>query len=127
MWLWRVVSFGGLLLAGLQCINLFVSTAQVENKSERPLTRVAVLVDEASVELGDFPPGETRFVFLPRRGDATFRIRFSAGGGEFTQCSEYVEESTYHVYVAVGPDLAADCRAQVRMLSRKFVALEMVR
>jgi hypothetical protein len=116
----------GLLLAGAELQNLFWSTARVENLSGRPLERVAVLVDDAVRELGALPPGHARFVVLPRRGDATFRLRFTAGGGEFLQCGESVDGGMYHVRVTVQPSLLADCRAELGPLRRSMVK-EMLR
>jgi len=121
------VSFGGLLLAGPQCINLFYSTAQVENQSGRPIEAVAVVVGGVSRELGNLPPGKSRFVLLPGQGDATFRLRYSAGGGQFTQCSEYVEDAQFHVHAVIEPSLMAECHAGLRVFSRKFVLWEMLR
>jgi len=82
---------------------------------------VTLLVDDTALELGAFSPGQSRFVLLPMRGKATFRIRYSVGGGEFTQCSESIASNRYHVYAAVQPSLMADCHAERRIFARRFV------
>jgi len=126
-WLWWVAGFGGLLLAGPQCVNLFRSTAQIENQSGRPIEAVAIIVSGVPQELGNLPPGKSRFVLLPRRGDATFRLRYTAGGGQFTQCQEYVEDGMYHIRAVIEPNLMAECHSEIQLVSRQFVFWEMLR
>lgn len=126
-WLWWAAGFAGLLLAGLQFINLIRSTAQIENRSRRPIERVAVVVAGVPQELGNLPPGKSRFILLPRRGDSTFRLRYTAGGGQFTQCSEYVQDVMFHIRALIEPNLMAECNSELRVVSREFVFWEMLR
>ncbi len=122
-----MVGLGGLLLAGPQWINLFRSTAQVINQSGQPIQSVAVVVEGVSQELGSLPPGRSRFVLLPRKGDATFHLRYTAGGGQFTQCSEYVQDDMFHVHAVIQPNLLAECHAELRLVARQLVFWEMMR
>ncbi len=124
---WLAVLVLVLLPAGLQFQNLFWSTARVENHSGRPLSAVELLVDDAQVGLGDMAPNAARFVRLPKRGDATFRVRFSVGTASFTQCSEYVEDQMYHVRVMIESNLMADCRAEMPLFFERNMLSEMLR
>lgn len=127
---WRVVAPICLILLvfiGIQFQNFLWSTARVENHSGRPLARVELRVDDATVQLGDLPDGATRFRRLPKRGDATLQVRFSAGGGDFTRCSEYVEGSMYHVRITIDRNLMADCRAELDAPFRRIMLLEIFR
>ena len=82
---------------------------------------------DATVQLGDLLDGASRFHRLPKRGDATLQIRFSAGGGDFTQCSEYEEDAMHHVRITIDGNLMAECRAELDAPFRRIMLLEMIR
>jgi hypothetical protein len=125
-WLGLVAACAFLLLAGIQLQNLMWSTARVENHSGRPLTGVSLHLGRDSVELGALPPNKARFVRLPA-GEASLQVQFSAGGATFTQCNEYVEKDMFYVLVVIGPNLMADCQAQLNAPFRRFMLWEMIR
>jgi hypothetical protein len=115
----------GLLLVvfavALQLQHLVCSTARLKNESSQLLSDVLVRVGDAVVPVGDLSPGRSKFVWLPRGGEATFSVEFSSAGQKHRDCSEYVEGEMYHVRATVSSALTLSCSAELGLFSRIMV------
>lgn len=61
------------------------------------LADVKILVDSDVIELGDLRRGESRFMFLPNDGPATYSITFLADNYTRTACEVDIEGTKNHV------------------------------
>lgn len=107
-----------LVVFGPNFLWLSRSTARITNDSGRELRDVRAEMAGADVLVGVVGPGQSRFVFLPQTGDATFHVSFVADGEPLSGCQEYVEGSMFHVVVAIGQDLAANCDVDMPLFDR---------
>jgi hypothetical protein len=78
-------------------------------------------VGDLVVPVGDLAPGQSRFLWLPRTGNATFFVEFATGGQQRKGCSEYVEGEMYHVRATVSAALAVSCSAELGVFSRVMI------
>lgn len=104
-----------------QLQHLVCSTARLKNESSHLLSDVLVRVGDAVVPVGDISPGRSKFVWLPRGGEATFSVEFSSVGRKHKDCSEYVEGEMYHVRATVSSALGLSCRTELGVFSRIMV------
>lgn len=115
-----------IVLAGAaQVQHVLWSTARIENATTTRLDHVTILVDDASLTIGSIPPRRARFVRLPKRGDAAFRVRFAAHETLHEGCSEYVEGEMYHVRVTVSGPFAIVCTTELGLVTKRPMLLEM--
>jgi hypothetical protein len=118
----RLIVAVGLILVAVattfQLQHLVWSTARLENKSPYLLSDVRVRLDDAMVPDSDISPGRSRFVRLPKRGEATFSVEFSSAGEQHQDCVEYVEGEMYHVRATVSSTLAVSCTAEPGIFGR---------
>jgi len=80
------------------------STARITNAGTAPLKAVTVYVDDTARLVGTLAPGESDFIFLPKKGDATYRVLYLSESGIRSACNEYVEESMYHIETRLAGD-----------------------
>jgi hypothetical protein len=73
------------------------------------------------VPVGDIYPGRSKFLWLPRGGEATFSVEFSTAGQKHKDCSEYVEGEMYHVRATVSAALAVSCSTELGVFSRMMI------
>ncbi len=111
---------------GFQLQHLAWSTARVKNESPHLLSEVLVRVDDATVRIGDIAPGRSRFVRLPKRGDATLSVEFSSVGHKRKGCAEYVEGEMYHVRVTVSSALAVSCSTELGVFTHRLMLFELL-
>ncbi|HEY3326413.1 MAG TPA: hypothetical protein VGK14_04515 [Novimethylophilus sp.] len=116
-----------LALALAQFQHLIWSTATIANDSGKDLEPVEIVVDDAVVNVGRIGAGQSRFVILPDRGDATLSIRFRVADRQYKGCGEYVEGSMYHVRVKIDQPLNVHCTPRLGFLiASKPVLFEML-
>jgi hypothetical protein len=114
-----------LILIGFQLQHLLWSTARVNNGSVHVLSELMVRVDDATIFIGNLSPGDSRFVRLPQRGEATFSVEFSSGERKYKACAEYVEGAMYHVRVDIAANSTVSCETQLGVLTRRIMLLEL--
>ena len=113
-------------MIGFQLQHLAWSTARMKNESPHLLSEVLIRVDDATVRIGEVLPGQSRFVRLPKRGDATFSVEFSALGNRHKGCAEYVEGEMYHVRVSVDSALAVSCSTELGVFTHRIMLFELL-
>jgi hypothetical protein len=114
------------LAAGFQLQHLAWSTARIENDSVHRLSGVIVRVDGATVPIGVIPAGGSRFIRLPKRGEASLSVEFSALGEKHQGCAEYVEGEMYHVRLGISPELEVSCIAELGVLTSRIMLFELL-
>ncbi len=101
-----------LVVLGLFILCLFApnvlwlshSTARITNAGREPLKAVTVNVDNTARLVGTLAPGESDFIFLAKKGDATYRVLYLSESGIRSAYNEYVEGSMYHVETHLAGD-----------------------
>ncbi len=112
------------LLCCVFLLNLFwlgFSTARIVNGETESIHSVIVHVNEKETELGDLAPGEHRFIFLPKSGDATFTVTYRKGAESELVCSDYVEGEMYHVEVRLQGTNTSRCSVSLPLFSELFI------
>ena len=102
------------------------STARIDNMAEEQLSDVRVLIDETVVPVGSIGAKGTRFITLPKKGDATLTIAFTVEGTPHEGCREYVESEMYHVRVSISPTFDIQCSTELGLSTRRLMILEML-
>jgi len=102
-------------------IWLVKSTAYISNRSSKALNFLSVHVDDKSVQLGKLMPDETRFIFLPRSGDATFELSYVKGGKLIFSCRQYIESEMYNVKSVINDSDSPDCSTDSPFINELFI------
>ncbi len=109
----------GFLLA----MNLFwfgYSTTRVQIGGPG-LAQVTLRINEEVIELGDLRRGESRFMFLPKHGDAIYSITFQDNGHEQAACELEIQEVRQHVETMLRPGSESSCVVSEPMFSGLLV------
>ena len=117
-----------LILAGVSCaLNLLwlrYSSARVV-VGQRGVASVTVQVDGEVIELGNLRRGESRFLFLPKRGGSslgsTFSVSFMGDEVQTLVCTLDIELSMQHVDVVLYHDIGSTCAVSSPILSELIV------
>lgn len=88
-----------LLIIGILAVFSFIpnliwlvnSTARITNIGENILSSVTVYVDDKKINLGELTSGKSRFILLPKSGDATYKVSYAKGSSAESVCQEYEE------------------------------------
>ncbi|MGB5607130.1 MAG: hypothetical protein WBN51_11460 [Gammaproteobacteria bacterium] len=102
-------------------IWLAKSTARITNGGTVMLSSVIVDVDDKETKLGDLHPGESRFILLPKSGDATYKVNYEKGGYSESVCQEYVESEMYHVETILESSHDSGCAVSLPLFSELFI------
>ena len=97
------------------------STTRVTNEGTTTLIAVRVDVDEEQVELGSLDPGESRLIFLPKSGDATYSVYYENGEISKSTCKEYVGQDMYHVETKLEDSKGLNCLVSLPFFSELLV------
>ena len=119
----RILFFFGLLscvfLPNLLWLNF--STARILNGEPTSIDIVIVHVNQKTIALGSLEPGEHRFLFLPKSGDATFFVTYRKGSESERACTGYVEGDMYHVEAQLMGADTSRCSFSLPLLSELFI------
>jgi len=110
----------GFLLA----INLFwfaFSTTRIQIAGPG-LADVKLQVGDEVIELGDLRRGESRFMFLPKHGDANYSITFREETNVLTACSLEIQEVKQHIEARLRPGSESNCTVSEPMFSDLMVS-----
>lgn len=107
-------------------IWLGYSTARITNGGTDTLITVVVHVDEKETNLGDLPPGKSRFIILPKSGDAGYRISYEIRAHSKSACGEYVEGEMYHVETILESSQGSKCMVSITPLISDLFTLKMI-
>lgn len=120
----------GALLLVAQLQHLWWSTARVENHSGQTLDGVVAVVENGRetrrIELGRLEAGDVRFVRLPKMGEASFSLAFSALPATGNDCRIYVEGDMYNVRATVLPGPRTRCDYGRVLFTWKPILFEML-
>lgn len=97
------------------------STSRVLNKDKDTISSVTVHVNEKQTEIGDLLPGESRFIFLPKLGDATYKVTYDDETNSRTICVDYVESEMYHMETVIRSPKISECNSSLPLLSELFI------
>ena len=97
------------------------STAHITNGGTVTLSSVTVDVDGKETKLGKLHPGESRFILLPKSGDATYRVNYGKAEYPESVCQEYVESEMYHVETILESSHDSGCAVSLPLLSELFI------
>ncbi len=117
-----LLSLAAIIVLGPNLIWLASSTARVENRTSRGLAGVRLQTGQQDVVIGSVPSGDSRFVFLPVRGESTLQVHYSFNGEDRTGCQEYVEQSMYHVEAVIDADGEIACRTSLALTGRLLLS-----
>ena len=110
----------GIIIVGFGVPNLLWlgnSTLRIENNGDELLSSIIVYVDEKETKLSDLKPGQSRFIFLPKSGEATVIITYIVGEKPGTTCHEYIENGMYHVEVDINNLNNGKCKVSLPIAS----------
>jgi len=102
-------------------IWLAKSTARITNGGTFTLSSVIVYVDDKETKLGELHPGESRFILLPKSGDATYKVTYGKGGFSESVCQEYVESEMYHMETILESSHDSGCAVSLPLFSELII------
>ncbi|MGB5474255.1 MAG: hypothetical protein WBQ78_12355 [Gammaproteobacteria bacterium] len=97
------------------------STARITNGGTDAISSVIVHVDDKKTKLGDLLPGESRFIFLPKSGDATYKVSYGDENNSESVCEEYVEGNMYHMETVLESSQGSGCEVSLPLFSEVFI------
>ena len=100
------------------------SSAVIHNVGAEALTLRLVLLDEATdrmIEVGELPPGASRFLWIDPVGEATLVVEVQDGGEWLRHCANYVELGMYRVEVTVRSATEVACDTDLPLLDHLLV------
>ncbi len=115
-----------LCVGATQYQHMWWSTARIENMADEQLNNVRVSIDDTIVPVGSIGAKGTRFIRLPKKGDATLTIAFTVEGIPYEGCREYVESEMYHVRVSISPTFSIQCSTELGLSTHRLMLLEML-
>ncbi len=97
------------------------STTRITNGGVNYLNSVTVYVDDKETKIGGLSSGESRFIFLPKSGDATYKVGYVNGASSESVCQEYVEGEMYHVETLLGGARGSECLVTLPLTSELLI------
>lgn len=97
------------------------STTRITNIGLDILSSVTVYVDDRETNLGELPPGKSRFMFLPKSGDSTYKVSYTNRSSVESVCQEYVEDEMYHVETLLSGTKGSICSVTLPLVSELFI------
>ena len=97
------------------------STTRITNTGEDILSAVIVYVDDKGTAISELQPGDSQFLFLPKSGDANYRVSFVKGSSVLHVCQEYVEGDMYHMETQLSDAENSRCDATLPLFSSLLI------
>ncbi len=116
-----LVSILAVFIFAPNLVWLAYSTNRITNGGAGLLRSVTVHVDDRKVYLGELHPGDSRFTFLPKSGDATYRVSYTNGTRDELACQAYVEGEMYHVELLLADTRGPVCTVTLPLISELFI------
>jgi hypothetical protein len=111
----------GICIFAPNLIWLGNSTARITNGGTDTINSVIVHVDDEETRLGDLLPGESRFIFLPKSGDATYKVSYVDENNSPSVCEEYVEDDMYHMETVLDRSQGSGCEVSLPLFSEVLI------
>lgn len=123
LWVSFAVLLAVFLIAAPNALWLSRSSAIVHNAGPQALIlRLAYLDDpERIVEVGELPPGASRFLWLDPVGEATLAVHVRDGAGWREHCANYIEQGMYRVAVTARSATDVECGTDLPLFDRLLV------
>lgn len=97
------------------------STTRITNAGKNTLSSIIVHVNDSETKLGELHAGNSRFIFLPKVGDATYKVSYRNGPSLEAVCQEYVEGHMYHVETTLTDSQSSECKVSLPLVSELFI------
>ena len=123
-WIALAIFLAAILMVAPNALWLSRSSAVVHNVGAEALTLRLVLLDEATdrvIEVGELPPGASRFLWIDPAGEATLTVEVQDGGAWQRHCANYIEQGMYRVEVTVLSAAEVECDTDLPLLDRLLV------